>query len=96
MTILLFLSGFDLCKDDFMNVDCNEKTGLVKTDQERKNKNEVCSPFCQCARCSFSVLLPQKQFSILTYKPLEINFPSSIEGNPTGISPSVWQPPKVA
>jgi hypothetical protein len=97
MTILLFLSGFDFCKDDFaMGDGCKEKTGLVKTDQERKDKHEVCSPFCQCARCPFSILLPQEQYVTLAYEPLKIRFPRSIARNPTGISPPVWQPPKVA
>jgi hypothetical protein len=97
MTVLLFLSGFDLCKDDFvMKVDAKETTGLAKTDQESKDKNEVCSPFCQCSHCPFSILLPQKQVVILAYKPLKLSFPRSISGNPTGISLSVWQPPKVA
>jgi len=97
MTLLVFLSGFDLCKDDIvMNVDGKEKTGFVKSDQENQGKNELCSPFCQCARCPFSILLPQKQLILLVYKPVKIRFPRSIVGNPTGISPSVWQPPKVA
>ena len=35
MSILLFLSGFDVCKDDFaMNVDCNEKSEPVILDQK--------------------------------------------------------------
>lgn len=96
MTILLFLSGSDFCKDDFINADCKEKTRLVKTDQESKDKNEVCSPFCQCARCPISIMLPQKQLVIVAYKPLEIKFLLTIGGNPTGISSSVWQPPKAA
>lgn len=97
MTILLFLSGFDLCKDDFvMNVDSKEKTGLGQTDADGKGKHEVCSPFCQCAHCPFSILAPQKQFVTLAYRALKLSFPHSISGNPTGISHSVWQPPKVA
>jgi len=97
MIILLFLSGFDLCKDDFvMSADCKEKAGLVKTDQESKRKNEVCSPFCQCARCPFSILLPQKQLVIILYRPLRIKFLHTISGVPTGISSLVWQPPKAA
>lgn len=97
MTVLIFLSGFDFCKDDQgINVGSNEKTALIKTAHTGGDKNEVCSPFCQCARCPFSVLLPLTQPRIVAYKPLKNKFLFIIGGVPTGISLSVWQPPKVA
>lgn len=97
MTLILLLSGFDFCKDEIvMKVDGQENSAAVHTDQDQKDQHEVCSPFCQCAACPFSILLPQKQYVIIAYKPLEIKFPRRIAGNPTGISPPVWQPPKAA
>jgi hypothetical protein len=97
MTLLILLSGFDFCTDnEGINVGSKEKTSLVKTAKAGTDKNEVCSPFCQCARCPFSVLLPSTQPSVLAYKPLKNKFSLTIAGDPTGVSGSVWQPPKVA
>lgn len=96
MTILLFLSGYDVFKDDIvMNVDDKEKSGPVKTDTKSEDNNDACSPYCQCVRCPFAIMLPQKQFMIIAYRPLEIKFSISIAGNPRRISSSVCQPPKV-
>jgi hypothetical protein len=97
MTLLVFLSGFDFCKDEqAINVGSKEKTGVIKTAQTSKDSNEVCSPFCQCARCPFSVLLPVQQPYVAALEPLKDKFVFTNGGVPTGISLSVWQPPKVA
>jgi hypothetical protein len=97
MTIIIFLTGFDFCKDeDVMALSCKEKVQLVKSGKERAEQSEVCSPFCQCARCPFSIVLPQTQHFILIDQPLETNFTIPVSGIPTPISPSVWQPPKFA
>jgi len=97
MTLLIFLSGFDRCKDEFVvDSDCKEKTSISKNDQENHDKNEVCSPFCQCARCPFSITLPKKQILAIIYRAIANDFFVNIEGNPTGISSSIWQPPKFA
>jgi hypothetical protein len=97
MTILLLLSGFDFCKDDeVIDADGKEKTALVKIDREHQDEEEVCSPFCQCARCPFSILLPQKLLVNLPDQALKIKFLLPIAGDPTGLSASVWQPPKAA
>jgi len=95
MTLFMLLSGFDFCKDEAVVAGGKEKTEVVKSGNGCPDEKEVCSPFCQCARCPFSVLIPQKQVTAEVYKPLETEFLFTIAGNPTGVSVIVWQPPKL-
>jgi len=95
MTLFIFLSGFDFCKDEAVVADGEEKTEVLNSGNGCTDEKEVCSPFCQCARCPFSVLIPQKLVAVEVYKPLETEFLFTIAGNPTGVSITVWQPPKL-
>ncbi|WP_432714660.1 hypothetical protein [Pedobacter sp.] len=82
MTIMIFLTGLDLCEDnDAMN---------------SKNHIEVCSPFCHCAHCPISTVLPQELPALHSFQPMQRIFSRSDSRVPTQMSPSVWQPPKFA
>lgn len=57
-------------------------------------KQELCSPLCNCARCTFSVTVPQ-QLTISTVIQSRAERPGAVsEGSPRHVIIPVWQPPK--
>jgi len=95
MTVLIFASGFDLCAE-IKSCDSENKTELSSSSDTHQQKSEMCTPFCHCSRCAFSIILPEK------IKASSINafsvdsFNSSQTVILTQISSSIWQPPKFA
>lgn len=93
MTILMLFTGFDLCEDQ----DSSENEGRVevgKTSDDNHQEEEPCTPFCHCARCPFSVVLPSvSRQHIISFLKIE-KFDGYISPTPIQFSPSIWQPPK--
>jgi hypothetical protein len=94
MIVLTFITGFDLCNDQ--EVYRNE-TAVENTEPGTdKHQDEApCTPFCNCARCPFSVMLPSQgiEFHVLTI-PVE-KFSTYLGLKPLQIISSIWQPPKL-
>lgn len=93
MTILVLASGFDLCAD---TGSCNdeEKTELSTSDNQSQEKGEMCSPFCHCARCAFSILLPNEIETIKVIYSSSDKFRYVLNASPIKVSSLIWQPPK--
>lgn len=94
MTVVMLLSGLALCKDDEA-LNSKEKVELSKSFEDDHDSGDVCSPFCPCARCPFSIL-PQLSEKSRIYQLSKKIFTDATWGNPIQISPSFWQPPKFA
>ena len=93
MAALMLMAGFNLCSEEDR---CNEEqTNLVsKSNDAPEEKDRQCSPFCQCSRCPFSILLPANvinnpiialSVNRFKYQPVSV---------PQPITPAIWQPPK--
>ena len=95
MTILVLASGFDLCADTG-SCDEEERTELSKSDNKSQEKSEMCSPFCHCARCAFSILLPEKVEAFKVKYSSSDKFRYVLNALPTKVSNLIWQPPKSA
>lgn len=92
MTFLIFASLFDLCGSTDNCLE-NEKIGAVDWSQGPFESN-VCSPFCSCATCSFSVLMPvpsdiSKKTEFLLSGQDKINIEYGIQ-----FCNAIWQPPR--
>lgn len=97
MAIIIILTGFDFCKDEeIATSNSGDKFELVNANIDHDEKGEVCSPFCNCTRCPFSVVLPQNAQDILVDEVMDRNLTFVDSGIPTQLSPSLWQPPKLA
>jgi len=95
MTILIFLTGFDFCKEDVV-VNSRTATEHFKRSADQQEKNGNCTALCQCARCSFSILLSADPNDITSSDLKNSKFIPILSGTPVQVSPSVWQPPKTA
>lgn len=93
MTILMLASGLNLCADAG-SCDNNQKAELHSQGQEQQSADEMCSPFCHCARCAFSILLPEKIKVIKTAFSSADKFSYVQIAAPIRVSSSIWQPPK--
>ncbi len=76
--------------------DSKELSGLAKSGKEKQDKSETCNPFCHCACCPFSILLPEKtaETEIFNFATAKLKYTS--DAAPVRISSSIWQPPKYA
>ncbi|WP_207535596.1 hypothetical protein [Desertivirga arenae] len=92
MTILMLITGVDLCN----NLDKNESKASTEMGKsnEKHSDEAPCSPFCHCARCPFSVVLPSVliELSVSIIKGEKFSEYSSMQ--PVHFASSVWQPPK--
>lgn len=89
MTLFMLASGFDLCTD-FDTCDSDETTLIT----DKQASPELCSPFCQCAQCPFSVLIPGPLTEMSALLPIAANFIYPAIGDPTRVDSAIWQPPK--
>ncbi|WP_207420382.1 hypothetical protein [Desertivirga brevis] len=95
MTILMLITGVDLC-NDLDSYERNVRKEVGQADNGKHPDEKPCSPFCHCARCPFSVILP----SILNV--LNISFIKSEKYEAYSVTysiqfaVSIWQPPKAA
>jgi hypothetical protein len=96
MTVLIFTSGgLDHCAEAG-SCNNNETTELHASGKEKEAMGEMCSPFCNCASCSFSILLPEKINEPCINYSLMDSFGYILNAVPLKIGSSIWQPPKVA
>jgi hypothetical protein len=94
ITVLVLLTGFDLCKDE-VGSEGKKKTEL-KAGNSSNEQDSACTPFCNCARCPFSVMIPTVITDLLIDNTLIRKFCSILPATPIEVSASVWQPPKFA
>lgn len=96
MCVIMFLTAFDLCGESDSCGSENKIEITTKDTEKHQAESGVCSPFCNCSRCSFSVLVPEiiKATSLTVFS--LCNFKSLVDAAPTTISSSIWQPPKNA
>jgi len=95
MTIFILLTGFDFCEEDVL-VNRKPATEHLKKATDQQDKNDNCTALCQCARCSFSILLSADPNDITSSDLKNSKFIPVLSGTPVQVSPSVWQPPKTA
>ena len=95
MTLIMLFASLDLCKDDEVS-DSNVKIEYSKTKKDSHASNDSCSPFCNCARCSFSILIPGPVHLLPSLGSIRPVYKHVTEGYPIQISNAVWQPPKSA
>ncbi|WP_370527289.1 DUF6660 family protein [Pedobacter sp. SYSU D00535] len=95
MTVIMLFTGFDLCKDE-ESCGSKKQVELSRTQDEHPQDSDLCSPFCNCTRCPFSVLLPQGLGALQSFHTLVPQYQKERSANPIRVSPSVWQPPKLA
>ncbi len=97
MTILVFLSGFDLCEEE-TRADVTDETvfSLAQgTDNGHQDTSDTCNSFCHCGHHPFSVLLPRCLEPIASPQPLKQAHTLTDTGYPVRISGAVWQPPRM-
>ena len=92
MTVIMLLSGIDLCKDQETAEPA--KTELTASGKGKTENRDACSPFCTCAHCPFSILLPEAQSAAESFHLSMSNYGESPSGSPNAVSTSIWQPPK--
>lgn len=93
--MLIFASGFDLCEE--INLfDRNETLESVYFEQEKQPERDICTPFCHCGRCAFSIILPEKLKENCIYTLPKGNRSAVTDLVLLQISPSIWQPPKLS
>ncbi len=94
MAFLIFASSFiDICINE------TEADGCEGTEQLSSigdGEPELCSPFCPCASCTLSVIIPQRSAGNLILKPLVSYLSPLSEGAPVEMVLPFWQPPKLA
>ena len=93
MTLLILAMGVSFCPDE-EGCEGKEKMEVSKADHEQKEASDLCGPFCHCARCSFSIILPE---TLIQVKPLFLDrfkFSALSKRALYDVSFSIWQPPK--
>lgn len=93
MTILMLITGFDLCKDEESYIN-SQKTALSTAEENTHEQESPCTPFCNCARCPFSVVVSTRTTGLLADITVGQKFHCVLPGTPIEMSASVWQPPK--
>lgn len=99
MTIIMLLTGVDVCKEA-SGCESGEKTELCKMEKDAHEPDHdqelPCAPFCHCARCPFSIMIPVQIANLNPIRLEGYNFNSILLGKPSDVSFSIWQPPKLA
>lgn len=92
---------------DLSVMTCNDSVGhrddsqtaaysqIVPTDGcQHDDGTDVCSPLCMCQCCGGITLVEQANYSFTAFA-VTNQIPDHISSKVSGISPSIWQPPKV-
>ncbi|MES3017236.1 MAG: DUF6660 family protein [Bacteroidota bacterium] len=96
LSVVMLAMAFDLCLDeDSCGESCNtELSG--QEDRTTSNDDAICSPFCHCVTCPFSILLPSKISSIPKAASSQQRYTDISESVTLNVKNAVWQPPKAA
>lgn len=92
--LMLTLAFVDLCNDGEKS--CAAASAVQQKQDRNDEALELCSPFCNCARCSFSVLIPQKHRGGAVAETYSVYSTIRPERLPFAVAIPVWQPPKMA
>ena len=93
MTVLMLITGFDLCKDEDSYAG-RQKTGFSKAANDAHEQSSACTPFCNCSCCPFSVIIPAGTTRLLADNTIIEKYENISSGTPIQIGSSVWQPPQ--
>jgi hypothetical protein len=93
MMVLLFLAGFDLCTDGLPPAGVQITIGSPERCEDHAAA-APCSPFCTCAQCPFSVIVPANAELREFVRSIRNQYPGAAETGPSSLSGSIWQPPK--
>ena len=66
-----------------------------KTIDEHNFPEDNCSAFCHCARCPFSVIIPETA-QLISDKSMMSVYNTDLKATVIHVSFAIWQPPKLA
>lgn len=66
-----------------------------KTTDEHNSPEDNCSAFCHCARCPFSVIIPETE-QLISVKSTMSAYDTDLKAAVIHVSFAIWQPPKLA
>lgn len=94
MMVFILATAMRLCPDDDPCED-RGKIELTEAGKEHRKVGNLCSPFCHCSRCFFSILFSGKvsefNLSFIAEDPVR-----TLSGdNLTEVIFAIWQPPKL-
>lgn len=94
MTFLMIVTGFELCNDSENGI-CNGDTEYSQIPTDTHKEESPCTPFCNCARCPFSIVVTEADVVLLKSSKPTIQFAIASVQATNAIITFIWQPPQV-
>ena len=95
MALYILTLGFNPCQeiDDSCSSDHPALTNADST--QNPVQSDVCSPFCNCLRCSFSVEMIPFPTSLCGLVAKDLNIGPKYLALPARLGHDIWQPPQL-